>query len=147
MRKILLTILITMCFAGVKAQTEKVKVPEGTVISLRLLEELSTKKNNAGDIVSLDVLEPVIIGSRVVIPAGCKAYGKVTSAAKAKIVYQSSSMGFSIDYLNMPDGTILKINSEQRLDGKAFNIITWSRNVTYKKGKIFKVFLAQDYEL
>lgn len=67
-----------------------VKVPEGTVIAVRLGERLSTKSNRSGDSFSASVAEPVSVDGKTVIPQGASALGTVV-ASKARGRFKGSS--------------------------------------------------------
>jgi len=53
-------------------------LPEGTRIFLRLNDYLSTKLNSEGDRFTAEVVAPVLLGDRVVIPKGSIVTGSIT---------------------------------------------------------------------
>ena len=59
---------------------ETLTIPEGTVISVRLGETLSSKSSSAGDGFSATVAEPVTVGGATVIEKGAAARGTVVDA-------------------------------------------------------------------
>jgi hypothetical protein len=62
--------------------TEKpVTLPEGTVLTVRLGQTISSKANKAGDTFDASIAEPVEADGKVVIPKGATATGTVTDAA------------------------------------------------------------------
>ena len=65
--------------AALSAQTV---IPENTSITVQTLQEISSKEAQVGDPVRMEVLDDVVIGNRVIIPAGTPAYGEVTAASK-----------------------------------------------------------------
>jgi len=64
-----------------KLAPKPVTLPEGTVLTVRLSQSLSSKANNAGDTFEATVAEPVEADGKVVIPKGATATGSVTDAA------------------------------------------------------------------
>ena len=63
-----------------------VTLPEGTVLTVRLNESLSSKNSHVGDKFTATIEEPVEVGGKVVIPKGSSATGTVTEAkARGKI--------------------------------------------------------------
>ncbi len=64
-----------------KLTAKPVVVPEGTVVTVRLNQALSSKTNNAGDEFTAVVAEAVSVGDKVVIPKGAEAGGTVVDAA------------------------------------------------------------------
>ena len=141
--------------------TKTITISEGTIISLQLLQEINSKSANVGDILEFETNEPVIIGDRVIIQKGTKAYGKVTEAAPRKIGGKAGKLNFTIDYLNLPSGKIIKLSSEQRGNGKnktgaavaeailltPFFLLKKGKNIKFEKGQIFKAFVEKDAEI
>lgn len=56
---------------------EKIIVPYGTVLSVRLTESLSSELNEKGDTFLASLASPVLVGDRVVIPEGAGVKGRV----------------------------------------------------------------------
>ena len=55
-------------------------VPEGTVVSVRLGETLSSKSSQPGQSFDATLAEPVVVEGKEVIPAGADAHGTVVDA-------------------------------------------------------------------
>jgi hypothetical protein len=65
---------------------QPVTLPEGTVITVRLNEKVSSKDNSSGDRFTATVAEPVQVDGKDVIPKGAAVTGTVTDAkARGKI--------------------------------------------------------------
>ena len=82
--------------------SKPVTVPEGTVLTVRLNETVSSKNNNSGDKFTGTVEEPVEVGGKVVIPKGstvggtvteAKALGKIKGGATLRQVLDSVTIG------------------------------------------------------
>jgi hypothetical protein len=63
-----------------KPVREAITIPQGTVITVRLNDTVSSKASNAGDGFSATVADPVTIGDRTVIKQGATARGSVVDA-------------------------------------------------------------------
>jgi hypothetical protein len=63
-----------------KPVKEAITIPQGTVISVRLGETLSSKSSSAGQGFSATVAEPVVVNGRTVIEKGANARGSVVDA-------------------------------------------------------------------
>lgn len=59
---------------------QSITIPEGTVITVRLGETLSSKTSNAGDGFAATVAQPVSVDGRTVIEQGAAARGSVVDA-------------------------------------------------------------------
>jgi hypothetical protein len=71
--------------AGTKAVASKpvkqnITIPQGTQITVRLGETLSSKSSSAGEGFSATVAEPVVVDGRAVIEKGAAAHGTVVDA-------------------------------------------------------------------
>ncbi len=57
-----------------------VTVPEGTTLSIRLIDEVNTERNKAGDPFKATLDSPVVVGDKVAIPADADIEGRVVQA-------------------------------------------------------------------
>ena len=62
---------------------EKILVPYGTILVVRLTESLSSDLNEKGDTFLASLASPVLVGDRVVIPEGAGIKGKVVEVQSA----------------------------------------------------------------
>ena len=141
------------------AQTDSSKmIPEGTIVTVKLLEDLSSKTSHVGDIVEFETTEPIIINKYVLVETGAKCSGKVTEVEKPKGMGKGGKLTFSIDYLGLPTGKNIKLTSEQKGEGKKKQgaavaeavlltplfLFKKGKNMKFEKGQIFKVFVDKD---
>ncbi len=62
---------------------EKIIVPYGTVVAVRLTESLSSNLNEKGDTFLASLASPILVGDRVVIPEGAGIKGRVVEVQSA----------------------------------------------------------------
>jgi hypothetical protein len=62
---------------------EKITVPYGTLLAVRLTESLSSELNEKGDTFLSDLASPILVNDRVVIPEGAGVKGRVVEAQSA----------------------------------------------------------------
>ena len=62
---------------------ERIDVPNGTELVVRLTESLSSEVNEKGDTFLASLASPIMIGDRVVIPADAGVEGKVVDVENA----------------------------------------------------------------
>ena len=62
---------------------EKIIVPYGTILPVRLTESLSSELNEKGDTFLASLTSPILVGDRVVIPEGAGIKGRVVEAQSA----------------------------------------------------------------
>ena len=84
-------------------------VPSGTKILLQLRSSLNTKSARAGDGVYLSSAFPVVVGNRVMIPAGVFVQGMVDRVARAGRVKGKAQLDMHFTSIIFPNGTVVEI--------------------------------------
>lgn len=62
-------------------RAERVVIPAGTVLTVRLGQAVGSKISNSGDSFAATLAQPVVVGGATVIPSGADAEGTVVQAA------------------------------------------------------------------
>jgi hypothetical protein len=69
-----------------KPKPQPVVIPAGTILTVRMVDSLSSKSSQAGQSFSATLAQPVSVAGKTALPAGCKVTGTVVTAkAKGKI--------------------------------------------------------------
>lgn len=96
-------------------------LPEGTKLRVRLDQTISSATAEEGQIVELNVTEPVKIGDMTVIAEGARATGTITEAQGKRRMGRAGKLDFSIDRVKSTDNqwvplryTITKKSGESR---------------------------------
>ena len=92
-------VLVCMLIPSCLAFGQRVRLPEGTPVRVRLKADLSSDQVEEGARVDFEVARPVIIQGMTVIPVGAVSWGAVQSVKKGKFVK------FDIEGVQLPDGT------------------------------------------
>jgi hypothetical protein len=87
-----------------KPQVHMVGIPVGTELTLALDTTLSSETSHAGDPFSATVVEPIVVDSREVIPAGSTIEGRVTEATAAKKGAGKATLALSFGALRLASG-------------------------------------------
>ncbi len=66
--------------APAKAAVRMFEVPEGTEVSVFLVDPISTAKNKAGDTFAATIAEPIMVNGETVVDRGAKVEGRVVDA-------------------------------------------------------------------
>ena len=90
---------------GVKTYT----VPVGTKVLLQLRSGINTKSAKPGDGVYLASTFPVVVGNRVMIPAGVYVQGVVDRVVRAGRVKGQSQLDMHFTSIIFPNGTVVEI--------------------------------------
>jgi type IV secretion system protein VirB10 len=84
-------------------------VPAGTKILLQLRSGINTKSAKTGDGVYLASTFPVVLGNRVMIPAGVYVQGTVDRVVRAGHVKGKSELDMHFTSIIFPNGTVVEI--------------------------------------
>jgi type IV secretion system protein VirB10 len=84
-------------------------VPAGTKVLLQLRSGINTKSAKPGDGVYLASVFPVVVGNRVMIPAGVYVQGVVDRVARAGRVKGKSQLDMHFTSMIFPNGTVVEI--------------------------------------
>ena len=84
-------------------------VPAGTKVLLQLRSSINTRSAKAGDGVYLSSTFPVVVGNRVLIPAGVYVQGVVDRVARAGRVKGKAQLDMHFTSMIFPNGTVVEI--------------------------------------
>jgi type IV secretion system protein VirB10 len=84
-------------------------VPAGTKVLLQLRSGINTKSAKPGDGVYLASTFPVVLGNRVMIPAGVYVQGTVDHVVRAGHVKGKSELDMHFTSIIFPNGTVVEI--------------------------------------
>ena len=94
-----------VCFKEGRPQVEEVVIPAGTLVSIRFLNNLSSKENVSGETFNYQVGENIFVDNRLVISADSTGSGEITSAKKARILAQPGKLELTFKSIMSLDGT------------------------------------------
>jgi hypothetical protein len=84
-------------------------VPAGTKVLLQLRSAINTKSAKPGDSLYLASTFPVVVGTRVMIPAGVYVQGVVDHVVRAGHVKGKSQLDMHFTSIIFPNGTVVEI--------------------------------------
>ena len=93
---------------GRPAVTE-ITIPAGTLIPVRLLEDIGSKKSDDGDIFEYQVTEDITYAGSLIIPRGAIGKGEVLKAKRASILLKKGQLEVDFRYIEAVDGTPLRL--------------------------------------
>jgi len=88
---------------------QTVEVPAGTRVLLSLRSGVNTKSAQPGDGVYLSSTFPVIVGDRVVIPAGVYVQGVIDRVQRAGRIKGRAEVGMHFTTMIFPNGSVVSI--------------------------------------
>lgn len=114
LKKIFAALIIAAVPASALTQTDsstKLILPEGTIVQVKTIKDLSGKQAKVGEIIEFEVADHVIINNYVLVPKGSKASGTVTAARGSQALGIKGKLEFTIDYLYLSTGKAIKLRS------------------------------------
>lgn len=94
-----------------------VKVPDGTLLRLALLDNLSSATNNADDAVNFELTEDVKVGDVVAIPKGSTARGHVVEAQPKRRMGRAGKLAINIDAVRLANGEKVALRGVKDVKG------------------------------
>jgi len=101
--------IFEVCFKDGKPQIEEVLIPAGTLVPIRFLSDVSSKKNKTGDTFAFEVAENIYIDGKLILPANHVGTGEVVEAKKAKILSRKGKLELAFKTTLALDGTVLNL--------------------------------------
>jgi len=108
------------------------EVPDGTLVKVKLREELSTLTTKPGTSFSAEVSEPVMRDGQVVVPAGALLEGRVTFVRGGKRVGASAAIHLEAHTVTLPDG------SRYMLTARVIDTNSWGDTKVDSEGTILR---------
>jgi len=87
--------------APAPAPKPPIEIEPGTVLTVTIDQNISTKDNSAGDRFAASLAEPVTVGGVEVLPAGTKATGTITQAESAGHVKGGAVLALTVDSITL----------------------------------------------
>ena len=108
------------------------EVPDGTLVKVKLMEELSTLTTKPGTSFSAEVSEPVMRDGQVVVPAGALLEGRVTFVRGGKRVGAAAAIHLEARTVTLPDG------SRYMLTARVIDTNSWGDTKVDSEGTILR---------
>jgi len=123
---IVFSLIMGICFlsGNLFAADTTVLLRDGTPVTLRLTEEVSTKTKNTNDAVRLEVARDVLVDGKVVIKAGTPADGVVNVCTKPDIIGQEGVIGFFVNSTRAVDGQWVSLRANLTRSGQNKEILS-----------------------
>ena len=81
------------------------EVPDGTLVKVKLMEELSSLTTKPGTSFTAEVSEPVLRDGQVVVPVGALLEGRVTWVREGRRVGAAAAIHLEASTVTLPDGS------------------------------------------
>jgi len=98
-----------VCFKEGRPQVEEVLIPAETLIPIRFLSTLSSKKNKTGETFNFQIAENVFLDNKLIIPANYEGVGEITKTKKATFLSRPGKLEIEFKTVSALDGTALNL--------------------------------------
>lgn len=172
MKKIIFSAILLASISGIAQEaasvnasaivaTSAVTLNEGAILKVALNDDISGKEVTVGQKINFSLSEDIIQGNTIVLRKGLKVVGTVTEAAKSKGLGKKGKLSFSIDYLYLENGKVVKLRSDitKKLNGSGALVVTTAvllsplalfvhgKNAKYEKGEVFEAYVDENTTL
>ena len=93
-------------------------IPSGTEIKIKSIDKVISRKQNDGDEIKFETFENVIVGNTVIIPKGNPVNAIVKDIEKGKALGKEGKLELTFNYVQLQDGSKIKITSTKSISGK-----------------------------
>lgn len=97
---------------GPPPEPNRVTLAAGTLVTVRLAEDLSSEKNVSGDLFSATLDQPLVIDGLVIAERGSRAEGRVAEAERSGKVKGIAVLGLQLTRFNTSDGQKIAITTD-----------------------------------
>ena len=94
-----------------------VTVPANTIVTIRTIDSIDSKTNQAGEVFKASLAAPIVVEDRVVVPAGADAYIKLVSASSAGHITGRSELGLELASIAFQGKTYNVVSSDVKQSG------------------------------
>jgi len=108
------------------------EVPDGTLIKVKLMDELSTLTAVPGSTFSAELTEPVMRDGQVVVPAGSQLQGHITLVRTGRRIGPSAALHLEAETITLPDG------SQYALAARVIDTDSWDDTHVDHEGTILR---------
>jgi hypothetical protein len=78
---------------------ERITIPAGTTLEVRLSDALSSRDNRSGDTFAATLAEPLVVGNQVAVPRGAMVTGQVVEAQASGHLKTPAELGVTLTSL------------------------------------------------
>lgn len=114
-----------------QSDSQVISIPDGLLIPLYLMDDLSSKTNKPDDPVHFKVREDVRINGKVVIAWNAPAAGKVAIVGGRGLAGRAGSVNFTVDYVQAVDGSKVRVRGAPTVRGGSNKSVAAAAAVAY----------------
>lgn len=101
--------IFSVCFKEGKPLVEEVVIPAGTLVPIRFLSTLSSKKSKVGETFNFQIAENVFLDNKLIIPTNSEGLGEIIEAKRATILSRPGKLEIEFKPISALDGASLSL--------------------------------------
>jgi len=101
--------IFNVIFEEGRPNIQEITIPAGTLIPVRLMEDIGSKKSDDGDVFEYKIAKDVIYSGSIVIPGNTIGKGEVLKAKRASILLRKGKLEVDFKSIEALDGTSLRL--------------------------------------
>jgi len=101
--------IFSICFKEGKPLVEEVVIPAGTLVPIRFLSTLSSRKSKVGETFNFQIAENVFLDNKLVIPTNSEGLGEIIEAKRATILSRPGKLEIEFKPISALDGASLSL--------------------------------------
>jgi len=160
--KYMITTAILLSLSGLPqlANAATVKLTEGTPVSIRFDEKLSSASNTEGDQFGISLDEKIELAEGVVIKSGYRGKGEVTAAAKKGYMGKAGELNVRLNYIRIGD-TKVYLRASKAKEGEGalgatialtvlfgpLGLLKKGHDIEIKSGQLISAFVDRDADV
>jgi hypothetical protein len=98
-------------------QPVTVTVPANTIVTVRTIDSIDSKTNQAGQVFKASLDAPIVVDNRVIVPSGADAYVKLVDAKSAGHMTGRSELGLELSSILFQGKTYSVVSSDVKQTG------------------------------
>jgi len=98
-------------------QPVTVTVPANSIVTIRTIDGIDSSTNHAGEVFKASLDAPIVVDSRVIVPAGADAYVKLVSASSAGRIAGRSELSLELASIVFRGKTYSVVSSDVKQSG------------------------------
>ncbi|HHL31294.1 MAG TPA: hypothetical protein ENJ41_01825 [Oceanospirillales bacterium] len=157
LKQIFAIVFITLTFNTIAMNSTSdtnVTLKKGTMIPVRLAQNINGNLDNQGDRIFFEVINDVTVKGHVVVPKGSFVTGKITNAETRKSMGKAGKLTIDARSVNAIDGQAIRITREamtnegrKRTGATVAHVIMWGPLGLFAKGRAARISRDSEYDV
>ena len=101
--------IFNVCFEGGKPNITEITLPAGTLIPVRMMEDIGSKRSDDGDIFTYQIAGDIAYERYIILPGNTVGKGEVIDAKRASILLKKGKLEIDFRTIEALDGSPIRL--------------------------------------